>query len=113
MPADHVRGLKAPGSCRPSRSGLQHRDGLDLDQEFGLRQRGDRDQRMRRHFPAEELLADRAVIGAVADVGQVGVDLDDSAIVPPPASTCAFRHCSAARACALKSPACAAPPSGV
>src|SRR5262249_29235250 len=26
---------------------------------------------------AEELLADRAVIGAVPDVGQVGVDLDD------------------------------------
>src|SRR5216683_1256495 len=32
---------------------------------------------MRRHLLAEELLADRPVIGAVADVGQVGVDLDD------------------------------------
>src|SRR5437588_6761181 len=32
---------------------------------------------MRRHLLAEELLADRAKIGAVADVGQVGIDLDD------------------------------------
>src|SRR5579862_7058971 len=32
---------------------------------------------MGRHLLAEECLADRAVIGAVADVGQIGVDLDD------------------------------------
>src|SRR5579862_10069385 len=58
-------------------AGLKYRDGLDLDQELGLRQGRHRDEGVRRHLAAEEFLADRAVVGAVADVGQVGVDLDD------------------------------------
>ena len=49
---------------------LKDGDRLDLDQELGLRQCCDRDQGARRHFLvlAEELLADRSVIGAVAEM---------------------------------------------
>src|SRR5262249_11630720 len=62
-------------------SDLKYGNCLNLYQEFGLRQCGDRDQGARRHLLvlAEELLADRPVISAVADVGQIGVDLDDVA----------------------------------
>ena len=42
-----------------------------------VRERRDRHQRVRRHLLSEEFLADRAVIGAMPDVGQVGIDLDD------------------------------------
>src|ERR1700730_4192363 len=76
---------RCPGRGSFGRSGallradLKDRDRLDLDQELGLRQCRDRDQGARRHLLvlAEELFADRSVIGAVADVGQIGVDLDD------------------------------------
>src|SRR6266513_3088905 len=61
----------------PERPGLQNGYGLNLDQEFGSGERRDRDERVRRHLLAKEFLADRPVIGAMADVGQVGVDLDD------------------------------------
>src|SRR5882762_8392103 len=66
---------RAPARSRSLKDG----DRLDLDQELGLRQGGDRDQGARRHLLvlAEELFADRPVIGTVADVGQIGVDLDD------------------------------------
>src|SRR6516162_6834922 len=57
--------------------GSDHRDRFHFDQELRLCERGDSHQRVRRHLLAEELLADRAVIGAVADVGEIGVDLDD------------------------------------
>src|SRR5438477_5105446 len=67
----------ASGFACPERPGLQNGDGLDLDQEFGSGERRDRDERVRRHLLAEEFFADRPVIGAMADVGQVGVDLDD------------------------------------
>src|SRR6516162_8471012 len=56
---------------------LEYGDRLDLDQEPGLRQCGNRDHRARRHLFTEELLADRRVISAVADVGHISVDLDD------------------------------------
>src|SRR5881394_808517 len=69
--------MSASGFACPERPGLQNGDGLDLDQEFGSGERRDRDERVRRHLLAEEFFADRPVIGAMADVGQVGVDLDD------------------------------------
>src|SRR5262245_18022012 len=52
-------------------------DRLDLDQPLGLGQRGNRDQRGGRALLAEELLADRAQLGAVANVREVRVQLDD------------------------------------
>src|SRR5690242_17438947 len=67
----------ASGFCLAGETGLQDGDRLDLDQVFGSSECCDGDERVRRHLLAKELLADRPVIGAVADVGQIGVDLDD------------------------------------
>src|ERR1051326_8974057 len=67
----------ASGFALPSEAGLQDGDCLDLDQVFGSGECCDCNERVRRHLLAKKLLADRPVIGAIADVGEIGVDLDD------------------------------------
>src|SRR5260370_16966050 len=56
---------------------LQDGDRFDLDQPLRHREGRHRDQGRRARLLAEELFADRAQVGAMADVGEVGVDLDD------------------------------------
>src|SRR5687768_2419735 len=56
---------------------LQDGDRLDLDEPVGMRERAHFDERRRGRVPREELLAHRHEVGAVADVGDVGVRLDD------------------------------------
>src|SRR5688572_19178875 len=58
---------------------LQHCDRLDLDEPVGMRERAHFDQRRRGRVAREELLAHGNEVGAVADVGDVGVRLDDVA----------------------------------
>src|SRR6185436_15039156 len=57
---------------------LDHRDRFDLDEPVGVRERGDRDQRGGGALLAEELLPNGHEVGAVADVGEIGIDLDDA-----------------------------------
>src|SRR5260370_6964898 len=56
---------------------LQDGDRFDLDQPLRHREGRHRDQGRRARLLAEELFADRAQVGAMTDVGEVGVDLDD------------------------------------
>src|SRR5437762_13757084 len=62
----------------PERPGLQNGYGVNLDQEFGSGERRDRDERVSRHLLAKEFVADRPVIGEMADGVTVGRDLDDN-----------------------------------
>src|SRR6202795_171682 len=57
---------------------LDHRDRFDLDEPVRMRQRGDGDQRGGGALLAEELLSNGHEVGAVADVGEVGIHLDDA-----------------------------------
>jgi len=59
--------------------GLQHGNGLHLDQPLRPAQSGDRDLGVGRQFRPEELLSDRDQILPVPDVGEVGGQLDDIA----------------------------------
>src|ERR1700687_5534018 len=56
---------------------LQDGDRLDLDPPLRHREARHPDQGRGARLLAEELLADRTQVGAIADVGEVGVDLDD------------------------------------
>ena len=57
---------------------LDRRDGLDLDQPGRMRERRDLDQRRGRSLAREELLTDGYEIGAIADIGDIGIELDDA-----------------------------------
>src|SRR3989441_8322079 len=70
------RGIAATRDSIPAR--LDRRDRLDFDQPVRVRERLHRDERRGGQLLAEDLLADRHQIGAVPDVRQVRVDLDDA-----------------------------------
>src|SRR2546427_13905 len=71
-----VRGIAATRDSIPAR--LDRRDRLDFNQPVRMRERLYRDERRGGQLLAEDLLADRHQIGAVPDVRQVRVDLDDA-----------------------------------
>src|ERR1700730_19468783 len=64
-------------SSATSAARLEDGDRFDLDQPLRHGERRHRHQGGRARLLAEELLADRSQVGAMADVGEVGVDLDD------------------------------------
>src|SRR5687768_17515370 len=82
--APSIADARIDGTDRPAihrallcQSALQDGDRLDLDEPVGMRERAHFDESRRGRVSREELLAHRHEVGAVADVGDVGVRLDD------------------------------------